>query len=136
MKAYYVSKETSKRAEAVMTIIVDRGIGLFALLFLGAGAGILNWKQPEMRGPVLTVLLLFVISLVLILSANITEIFLVTYFPYFGSGMGNRGNKLQGIFRLCWHDRRNLRIYLPHPAPDATCLEPGWSSPLSSSPAS
>jgi len=69
VKAYYVSKETSKRAEAVMTIIVDRGIGLFALLFLGAGAGILNWKQPEMRSPVLTVLLLFVISLVLILSA-------------------------------------------------------------------
>ncbi len=68
VKAYYVSKETSKRAEAVMTIIVDRGVGLLALFFLGTIAGILNWNQPQMRGPVLTIFLLFVISLILIIS--------------------------------------------------------------------
>ncbi|MCD5401031.1 flippase-like domain-containing protein [candidate division NPL-UPA2 bacterium] len=69
VKAYYVSKETSKRAEAIITIVADRGIGWLTLFFLGAGASLFNLRQAEMRGPVLTVLLIFVISLILILSA-------------------------------------------------------------------
>jgi len=69
VKAYYVSKETSKRAEAVMTIIVDRGIGMLSLFFLGTGAGILNLNKPEVRGPVLTIFVLLAISLISILLA-------------------------------------------------------------------
>lgn len=69
IRAYYVSQETSRRAEAVMTIIVDRGMGWLTLFLLGAGAGLLNLKQAEIRGPVLTVLLIFAISLILIFSA-------------------------------------------------------------------
>lgn len=69
VKAYYVSQETHRRAEAVMTVIADRWIGWLALFFLGAGASILNLKQPGMRGPVLMVLLVLAISLILTLLA-------------------------------------------------------------------
>ncbi len=69
IRAYYVSRETSHRAGAVMTIIVDRGMGWFSLFFLGAGASLLHLRQAEIRGPVLTVLLVFVISLILIILA-------------------------------------------------------------------
>lgn len=65
VKAYYVSKETPRRAEAVMTVIADRWIGWLSLFFLGAGAGFLNLGQPKMRGPVLMVLLVFAVSLIL-----------------------------------------------------------------------
>ena len=69
IKAYYVSKETTKRAEAVMTIIVDRVSGLLALFLLGAGAGVLNLGHHEMRAPVLGILAMFSLLLLFLLLA-------------------------------------------------------------------
>ena len=69
VKAYYTSKETKKRAEAVMTIIVDRGTGLLALLFLGAVAGVLNLRRPGMLAPSLTILAVFILFTFFILLA-------------------------------------------------------------------
>ncbi|MDD4888629.1 MAG: lysylphosphatidylglycerol synthase transmembrane domain-containing protein [Phycisphaerae bacterium] len=42
VKAYYVSKHTTSRAESVITVLVDRIIGLLGLLWLSM-AGILIW---------------------------------------------------------------------------------------------
>lgn len=69
VKAYYISKETKKRVEAVMTIIVDRGSGLLALLFLGAGAGVINLGRPGMLAPSLTILTIFLLSAIFIILA-------------------------------------------------------------------
>lgn len=48
-KAYYSSKYTEHRTRAVFTVIVDRIIGLLALLLLGGVMAALQWHVPECR---------------------------------------------------------------------------------------
>ena len=48
-KAYYASKHTTHRTRAVLTVIVDRIIGLLALLVLGGALATLQWDVPECR---------------------------------------------------------------------------------------
>lgn len=62
VKAYYVSKETKKRAEAVSTVVVDRISGLLALFLLGAIAGLTRFNITEIRKPILAILGLFLIT--------------------------------------------------------------------------
>ena len=57
LKAYYASKQTPHRTEAVMSVLVDRAIGLLALIILGgAMAGLmalyLFFKVPAPNDPV------------------------------------------------------------------------------------
>jgi glycosyltransferase 2 family protein len=49
LKAYYASKQTPHRARAVMSVIVDRVVGLLALIVVGGVTASLQWEIPECR---------------------------------------------------------------------------------------
>lgn len=50
LKAYYAAKQTPNRTRAVLSVIVDRAIGLLALVILGGGMAAYSWltsADPE-----------------------------------------------------------------------------------------
>jgi uncharacterized protein (TIRG00374 family) len=49
LKAYYVAKQTHHRTRAVMSVLVDRVIGLLALIVLGGAMASLKWNIPQCR---------------------------------------------------------------------------------------
>jgi len=49
LKAYYVAKQTHHGTRAVMSVIVDRVIGLLALIILGGAMATLQWKVDICR---------------------------------------------------------------------------------------
>jgi uncharacterized protein (TIRG00374 family) len=49
LKAYYASKQTPHRARAVMSVIVDRAVGLLALIFVGGVTAGLQWEIPACK---------------------------------------------------------------------------------------
>jgi uncharacterized protein (TIRG00374 family) len=49
LKAYYVAKQTHHRTRAVMSVIVDRVIGLLALIILGGTMASLQWDNLQCR---------------------------------------------------------------------------------------
>jgi uncharacterized protein (TIRG00374 family) len=49
LKAYYIARQTHHRTRAVMSVLVDRVIGLLALVVLGGTMAALNWTVPECR---------------------------------------------------------------------------------------
>jgi uncharacterized protein (TIRG00374 family) len=49
VKAYYASKQTPHRMRAVMSVLVDRAIGLLALIFVGGVTAGLQWEIPACR---------------------------------------------------------------------------------------
>ena len=49
IKAYYAAKHTTHRTRAVLTVLIDRIIGLLALLVLGGAMATLQWDVPECR---------------------------------------------------------------------------------------
>ena len=49
LKAYYVAKQTHHRTRAVMSVLVDRVIGLIALIILGGTMAALQWHIPMCR---------------------------------------------------------------------------------------
>lgn len=49
VKAYYASKQTTHRTRAVMSVLVDRGIGLLALIVIGGVAAAYQWDVPDCR---------------------------------------------------------------------------------------
>jgi uncharacterized protein (TIRG00374 family) len=48
-KAYYVALQTHHRTRAVMSVLVDRVLGLLALIILGGTMAALQWHSPECR---------------------------------------------------------------------------------------
>ena len=74
LKAYYVAAETNhKKAEAVTTVVVDRLLGLFAMLLFVSLMALANWdvvmSQKRFMAVMLVVLgMLFVSGLVVVLS--------------------------------------------------------------------
>jgi len=49
IKAYYAAKHTPHRARAVMTVIIDRILGLLALIILGGVMAGVQWRIPTCR---------------------------------------------------------------------------------------
>jgi len=49
LKAYYAAKNTHFRTRAVMSVIVDRAIGLVALIILGGTMAAAQWREPACR---------------------------------------------------------------------------------------
>jgi uncharacterized protein (TIRG00374 family) len=49
LKAYYVAKQTHHRTRAVMSVVVDRVIGLIALIILGGSMASLQWQIHKCR---------------------------------------------------------------------------------------
>jgi len=49
LKAYYAAKHTHLRTRAVMSVIIDRAIGLVALIILGGVMASLQWDEPACR---------------------------------------------------------------------------------------
>ncbi len=48
-KAYYASKQTPHRARAVMSVVVDRAIGLLALFVVGGITAAFQWEIPACK---------------------------------------------------------------------------------------
>ena len=48
-KAYYASKQTPHRTRAVMSVLVDRAVGLLALIMLGGATACFQWHIKECR---------------------------------------------------------------------------------------
>jgi uncharacterized protein (TIRG00374 family) len=49
LKAYYVAKQTHHRTRAVMSVLVDRVIGLIALIILGGLMALFQWHSVKCR---------------------------------------------------------------------------------------
>ena len=49
LKAWYASKQTTNRTRAVMSVLVDRAIGLLALILIGGATAALQWHIPACR---------------------------------------------------------------------------------------
>ena len=49
IKAYYASKHTTHKARAVMSVIIDRVVGLLALIVLGGVMAAMQWQIPTCR---------------------------------------------------------------------------------------
>ncbi len=49
LKAWYVAKHTTHRTRAVMSVLIDRIIGLLALVILGGAMAALQWDIPDCR---------------------------------------------------------------------------------------
>jgi uncharacterized protein (TIRG00374 family) len=49
LKAWYVSKQTPHRTRAVMSVLVDRAVGLLALIILGGVTASFQWRITESR---------------------------------------------------------------------------------------
>lgn len=49
IKAYYASKNTTHKARAVMSVIIDRVVGLVALILLGGVMAAVQWQIPTCR---------------------------------------------------------------------------------------
>ena len=65
VKAYYVSKHTDQRLEAATTVLIDRIVGMFALLTIGAVASLYAVSDPQIRKPAISIVMLFLIIIVL-----------------------------------------------------------------------
>lgn len=55
VKAWYASRGTKRRLDAIGTVVVDRLGGLAGLALLGIGAGLVSWNDPLARRLTLTV---------------------------------------------------------------------------------
>ena len=64
IKGYYVAKSTTKKAEAVTTILLDRLLGVFALLIYGLVGALLALHFPKLKIPSLIILGMFIAGLV------------------------------------------------------------------------
>jgi uncharacterized protein (TIRG00374 family) len=64
VKAYYASKHTPHRTRAVLTVIVDRIVGLLALLLLGGIMAGLQYDVPECRRVALAAVVIVVLTTV------------------------------------------------------------------------
>jgi hypothetical protein len=49
IKAYYAAKHTTHKVRAVLSVIVDRVIGLLALIILGGVMATVQWQVPDCR---------------------------------------------------------------------------------------
>ncbi len=49
LKAYYAAKHTPLRTRAVISVIIDRAIGLVALIILGGAMAAMQWDEPACR---------------------------------------------------------------------------------------
>lgn len=49
VKAYYASRHTTHRTRAVMSVLIDRLLGLLALIILGGVMAAIQWKNPTCR---------------------------------------------------------------------------------------
>ena len=58
VKAYYASKATNKRAEAVTTVFIDRVVGLYAFTFMGAAAVLWQFKTLWSKSSTLVIVIL------------------------------------------------------------------------------
>ena len=63
-KAYYAAKHTTHRTRAVMSVIIDRIIGLLALIILGGVRAALQWRIPTGRHVAMISGLLIVLTVV------------------------------------------------------------------------
>lgn len=73
-KAYYSSKYTEHRTRAVLTVVVDRILGLLALLVLGGVLAAFQWHIPECRNIAIAagvVILATVVGLVVFYSPTL-----------------------------------------------------------------
>ncbi|MCK5595411.1 flippase-like domain-containing protein [bacterium] len=65
VKAYYVSKHTNQRVEAATTVLIDRIVGMLALLTIGAVASLYAISEPQIRMPAIVIVAFFFVITVL-----------------------------------------------------------------------
>ncbi len=63
VKAYYVSRETHKKTEAITTVFLDRAVGLFALSTLAAVMVLVNITRPEFRSASIVVYVFLIMGI-------------------------------------------------------------------------
>jgi hypothetical protein len=49
LKAYYASKNTPKRTQVILSVLLDRIIGLLALIIVGGTMAAIQWQIPQCR---------------------------------------------------------------------------------------
>ncbi len=80
LKAYYVAKQTHHRMRAVMSVLVDRIVGLLALVILGGAMAALQWHIPQCRwvaGVSAAILAAVAVSLLIFYSPTLHRVFLI-----------------------------------------------------------
>jgi uncharacterized protein (TIRG00374 family) len=79
-KAFYVARQTHHRTRAVMSVLVDRIVGLLALIILGGVMATAQWKTPECRSVAIgSALICFCVaaSLTIFYNKTLSRLFLL-----------------------------------------------------------
>lgn len=63
MKAYYAGRTAEKRGVAIMSVVIDRFIGLFALIFLGSAVGVFLMEDEASREAAINTWIILVIAI-------------------------------------------------------------------------
>jgi len=82
MKAYWATRGSTQRGAAVISVVVDRMVGLVSLILLGAAAGIFSYDDPQ-AGHATTkiwiILTVLIMAVVTYLSRRLRKWFGLTY---------------------------------------------------------
>ncbi len=62
VKAYYAAKGSNRKADAVISVLLDRVMGLSGLFVVAAIAGVLQWNSPDQKGAAHAVTIFIAIS--------------------------------------------------------------------------
>jgi len=68
VKAYYVSKHTDQRLEAATTVLIDRIVGMLALIAIGAVASLYAISDPQIRKPATSIVVCFFVMTILCIA--------------------------------------------------------------------
>jgi len=107
VKAYYVHKETGKTAKSFISVFMDRFIGLFSFVCLGAFALLLSWKtiDGELKNIVLIFALGGIAGFFIILNTHVAKVML-SFFSKLK--LWNLGERLSRVYRAV-HEYRNKK---------------------------
>ena len=64
IKAYYVSKHAHQRVEAATTVLIDRVVGMMALLAIGTTAGFFVISDPKIGKAAISIIMFFLIIVI------------------------------------------------------------------------
>ena len=107
IKAFYIARDASKKAEAISTIVMDRFLGLFALLILAVMGALSCIGDPRLLLPSLTILGMFVIIVLgIVVFHSRTIMSRLNVFRYFGIKLKIE-DKIKKIYDVFVYYRRD-----------------------------
>jgi len=110
LKAYYVAKQTHHATRAVMSVIVDRVIGLLALIILGGVMAALQWKMDICKRVALGAGLIVAITIAGLIVFYVPILRKISGFDFLAFKMPMQGHVKKAIEAMDILGRRPLLV--------------------------